>query len=789
MAMGKKRKAFYKMFTKWSVSYVVISTVAIIVIFFCANRYSQALRGELEYINAVQLEMTQVQMDRNVRRLRTFCSKANMNRTVKGLRQAKNYEELPRYELYELVRELASDMILEEGAQDCYLYFPGTDLLVSGSYYNTSRAYFDIAFESYGFRYEDWYEVIHKDYKTSQIFSLPVEGSEGKYKTVLIKPLDGSNRQTPSANAIMVMDLGDLLRASQWMNKDRDKMCIIDRSNARLVASSALDEETKTSLVDYALENKEQERRDQLKIGNRVVSCISSRYENWDYVVLTEEQAFVSQITELQRLVAGLILVYLGISAAVIGRAAVKNYGPLKNVVDILAQQDENGEIQAGDDAYDYINRSVNKLVAKDREKSSVINRQRGAIAKELFHRLLTESKAHAMIDGELLRNCGIRMGNQACCLLTYRMESYMEGHVELEGDAELDMQEMSWFILQNVTEENLANEQLESVCFREGSAEQVFLIWSKQADDADEAVVEAVKRALVASTEFINVQFKFTYRIALSGLHHGVEQIHRAYREVSAVFDYQKKEEGRGIVAYSQINLLPTDTLLKYPIDVEQRLSHSVRCGNAEEACSEIRKLLIDNQVNCLAPEAMQFLVSNIAASIIRAAGKVSAQNEIPISQKALMEACRQGDARKMQEELERLTITVCQKIEEINRQEKENQKGQLYQEIRKYVEENYSNPDLSVNSIADEFNLQPTYLSKLFKENGGGGEKLFQYIHRVRLAHVKEQLLNNERLEDIAVSCGFGSQRTFLRIFKQYEGLTPTQFKELEDQKRKEV
>lgn len=47
----------------------------------------------------------------------------------------------------------------------------------------------------------------------------------------------------------------------------------------------------------------------------------------------------------------------------------------------------------------------------------------------------------------------------------------------------------------------------------------------------------------------------------------------------------------------------------------------------------------------------------------------------------------------------------------------------------------------------------------------------------------------MNNERLEDIAVSCGFGSQRTFLRIFKQYEGLTPTQFKELEDQKRKEV
>ena len=42
--------------------------------------------------------------------------------------------------------------------------------------------------------------------------------------------------------------------------------------------------------------------------------------------------------------------------------------------------------------------------------------------------------------------------------------------------------------------------------------------------------------------------------------------------------------------------------------------------------------------------------------------------------------------------------------------------------------------------------------------------------------------------KLEDIAQQCGFGSQRTFLRIFKQYEGITPTQYKELQENKGKE-
>ena len=54
--------------------------------------------------------------------------------------------------------------------------------------------------------------------------------------------------------------------------------------------------------------------------------------------------------------------------------------------------------------------------------------------------------------------------------------------------------------------------------------------------------------------------------------------------------------------------------------------------------------------------------------------------------------------------------------------------------------------------------------------------GTNLTQYIHKVRLEHVKEKLLQDEKLETIAVTCGFGSLRSFLRIFKQYEGVTPT-------------
>ena len=65
--MEKKRRLMYTMLTRWGLSYVVIATLAIFVITFCSFQYTKALRNELEYTNSVQLEMTQLQMDRNVR--------------------------------------------------------------------------------------------------------------------------------------------------------------------------------------------------------------------------------------------------------------------------------------------------------------------------------------------------------------------------------------------------------------------------------------------------------------------------------------------------------------------------------------------------------------------------------------------------------------------------------------------------------------------------------------------------------------------------------------------------
>ena len=101
----------------------------------------------------------------------------------------------------------------------------------------------------------------------------------------------------------------------------------------------------------------------------------------------------------------------------------------------------------------------------------------------------------------------------------------------------------------------------------------------------------------------------------------------------------------------------------------------------------------------------------------------------------------------------------------------------------MRDYIEANYLDAALNVNALSEHFDRPAPFVSRYFKEMNG--TNLTQYIHKVRLEHVKEKLLQDEKLETIAITCGFGSLRSFLRIFKQYEGVTPTQYRELHSKK----
>lgn len=96
----------------------------------------------------------------------------------------------------------------------------------------------------------------------------------------------------------------------------------------------------------------------------------------------------------------------------------------------------------------------------------------------------------------------------------------------------------------------------------------------------------------------------------------------------------------------------------------------------------------------------------------------------------------------------------------------------------VKSYIEDNFSDKELSVVSIAEHFNLSSNYLSKYFKTNTGDG--LSKYIISRRIEEAKRLLLEtNETVNKISDITGFYSPNVFIRSFKKLENTTPGQFR----------
>lgn len=95
----------------------------------------------------------------------------------------------------------------------------------------------------------------------------------------------------------------------------------------------------------------------------------------------------------------------------------------------------------------------------------------------------------------------------------------------------------------------------------------------------------------------------------------------------------------------------------------------------------------------------------------------------------------------------------------------------------VRLFLESNFSDPDVSVQSVATRLGLTPNYLSLVFKK--ATGITFTEYLTTLRVAAAQELLRDPKRRPaDVASAVGYPDTSYFGRVFKKHTGFTPSQF-----------
>ena len=107
----------------------------------------------------------------------------------------------------------------------------------------------------------------------------------------------------------------------------------------------------------------------------------------------------------------------------------------------------------------------------------------------------------------------------------------------------------------------------------------------------------------------------------------------------------------------------------------------------------------------------------------------------------------------------------------------EPEAQEERTITSITRYLQEHMGD-DLSLSILAEEFHLNPQYISQLFKSEIGVG--FLAYLTGIRMERAKKLLLTTDLpVAEVAEQCGYGDYRVFTKVFKKNENVTPSQYR----------
>ncbi|MFA6755460.1 MAG: response regulator [Bacilli bacterium] len=125
----------------------------------------------------------------------------------------------------------------------------------------------------------------------------------------------------------------------------------------------------------------------------------------------------------------------------------------------------------------------------------------------------------------------------------------------------------------------------------------------------------------------------------------------------------------------------------------------------------------------------------------------------------------------------LEDLYYSLIDAIAKVNETTRAGGVETCLKQILLYIETNYTDPDLSLETLSGSLNYSVSYISLLLKRD----DKTFtKYLMSVRMEHAKELLIDpNNKIVNISEMVGYRDPYYFSHCFKKYFGVSPLEYR----------
>ena len=247
------------------------------------------------------------------------------------------------------------------------------------------------------------------------------------------------------------------------------------------------------------------------------------------------------------------------------------------------------------------------------------------------------------------------------------------------------------------------------------------------------------------------------------------ISSIHHRYVEAILTGKF-KNGICAGEVMFYENTEASMDARSWYPVRHLLLLSESIKQGNRDLAQKTLDEISALYQVN----EHSLFYEYSVCADIVNNVMKTASEigiNDFNLNFKRLN---IHGGVCKLCADLSETVAGICAQVFELRNLNK----NKRIQDALDYISDNFHKNDLSLDLLSNMLSVSVSRLSSMFKNAVGIGFK--EYIIMLRMEKAKTLLRNtNMNVAQISDSIGYINPSHFIKIFKDYEGMTPNGYR----------
>lgn len=765
-----------RVFLFWLVSYItilIVPLIANIVIYFFSIGI---IEGESEKVNnASMLHLTQL-MDDQLMSIRKISIDTGWDNQVMEMAYAK--KPLTSHHrstvAVNVIKYLKAQSASNSLINFMYIYFKNTGIILSSSSMNSVDDFYNFYHQTEDFTYSDWQTLLNGVHpwnysKTKRITEFnKIDDSIAFLQTIPVE-----YPQKPLGTVVVLVDrvkINNILRKAKWI--DESTIFILNRNN-EVIASSEPISLPETFSYDE-LNAPGQYINTQINNEDVVITYNNSSINDWKYVSVIPQRVFYSKAKFVRNIIIWALFFCFILGGAVAYLYTLKNYNDVKKILKTISK--EGMDIYPDINEYDFINKSIKAAIDENKRISQKLKNQYSILKSNFIMKLLKGNAGNSATIADSLANYGIKFDSNKFAVMLMVVDD-INGFFPVETEKiPGESMKLAKFVITNIVQELIEQSNKAYVV----EEEDVIIFLVNFTEEGEYCGVSFLERVAVAAEKIISNEFKIFYTTAISSVHENPYGIQKAYQEALEALDYKLFIGTGNIIRYDAVQKTE-DECYKYAftLELQQKFINCIKAGEMDSAINIMENVIDQTFQQEAIPLAMaKCVMFSMVNTVINAVSEITAtiDRNFIAALNPVDRLLKLKSIVEMKSEMKSILKSIGEYTAEIE-QKKINQ---LVPVIKEYINENYSDPNLSLTKIADYLDMNATYISRYFKEQTGEG--ILDYINRIRIENSKLLLKRkNFSIKDISEQVGYCNINTFIRAFKKVEGITPGKFRAL--------